>query len=64
MITPSREEIEAYYDGLREGVHMYAYMKDGVYYVGTTGRTLKQAFADIEEERLVAMAKNGYARLA
>lgn len=64
MTTPSREEIEAYYDGLREGVHMYAYMKDGTYYVGTTGRTLKQAYADIEEERNSALAKNGYAQPA
>ena len=64
MITPSREEIEAYYDGLREGVHMYAYMKDGTYYVGTTGRTLKQAYADIEAERSTALAKNGYAQPA
>ena len=64
MTTPSREEIEAYYDGLREGVHMYAYMKDGTYYVGTTGRTLKQAYADIEEKRNSALAKNGYAQPA
>lgn len=61
MTTPSKQEIDAYYDGLREGVHMYAYMKDGTYYVGTTGRTLKQAYADIDEERTLALSRNGYA---
>lgn len=64
MTTLSQNEINAYYDGLREGVHMYAYMKDGTYYVGTTGRTLKQAYADIEEERSRALAKNGHAQPA
>ena len=43
-------EKTAYYEGLREGVWRFAWMKDGVYYVGTTGKTLKQALADIETE--------------
>jgi len=43
--------INAYYDGLREGVWRFAYMKDGVYYVGTTGKTLKEAQAEIEADR-------------
>jgi hypothetical protein len=63
MITP-RNEIDAYYDGLREGVYMYAYMKDGTYYVGTTGRTLKQAYKDIEDERTTALERNGYTSVA
>ena len=53
----TKEEINAYYDGLREGVYMYAYMKDAVFYVGTTGRTLKQAYADVEEERERALSR-------
>ena len=53
----TREEINAYYDGLKEGVYLYAYMKDGVYYVGTTGKTLKSAYADIEEERGQALLR-------
>ena len=51
------EEINAYYDGLREGVYMYAYMRDGVYYVGNTGKTLKSAYADIEAERERALSR-------
>jgi len=43
--------INAYYDGLREGVWRFAYLKDGVYYVGTTGKTLKEAQAEIEADR-------------
>jgi predicted transcriptional regulator len=34
---------EAYVKGLEDGIRAYAWMKDGVTYVGTTGRTLAQA---------------------
>lgn len=34
---------EAYVQGLLDGIEAYSYMKDGVTYVGTTGRTLKEA---------------------
>jgi len=40
-----------YYDGIHEGLYRYAWMKDGVYYVGTCGQTLKAAWADVEKER-------------
>jgi hypothetical protein len=56
-------EINAYYDGIREGVYMYAHMKDGTYYVGTTGRTLKEAYVEIENERIRVMEKHGYSPL-
>ena len=59
MVT--REEIDAFYEGLREGVYMYAYMKDGTYYVGTTGKTLKQAYNEIEVERQLALKNKGFA---
>ena len=58
MVT--REEIDAFYEGLREGVYMYAYMKDGTYYVGTTGKTLKQAYNEIEVERQLALKNKGF----
>lgn len=54
----SQNEINAYYEGLREGVYTYAYMKDGTYYVGTTGRTLAKAYEDIEWERASALKRN------
>jgi hypothetical protein len=41
---------KSYFQGLREGVQRYAWMKDGVYYVGTTGRTLKEALTEIDRE--------------
>lgn len=40
-----------YYDGIIEGLSRYAWWKDGVQYVGTCGRTLKEAIADVERER-------------
>jgi hypothetical protein len=40
-----------YYDGVLEGLYRYAWMKDGVYYVGSCGQTLKEAQADVEKER-------------
>lgn len=46
-----KEELNAYYDGMREGVWKYAYWRDGVQYVGNMGTTLKEAYAKIDEER-------------
>ena len=53
----TKAEINAFYDGLIEGVHMYAWWKDGVQYVGTTGRMLCEALENIEAERTKALAK-------
>lgn len=39
-----------YFEGLRDGVYKYAHWKDGVQYVGTVGRTLKEAIQDIADE--------------
>ena len=38
-----------YWDGLREGITMYAWWKDGKEYVGATGKTLHRALAEINE---------------
>ena len=38
-----------YYEGKRNGVRLYAWWKDGVQYVGITGRTLEWALKDIDE---------------
>ena len=47
--------IHEYYDGVIEGVRLYAWWKDGEQYVGTCGKTLKEAIRDIEEERKEAL---------
>ncbi len=47
----------AYYQGQREGVSLYAHWKDGVQYVGTTGRTLKEALAYIDQEEAKIMTR-------
>jgi hypothetical protein len=41
---------KAYHDGLREGLEMYAHWRDGTQYVGTCGKTLKQALAEIDKQ--------------
>lgn len=40
-------QTRAYYKGLREGVARYAHWKDGEQYVGTTGRTLREALDEV-----------------
>lgn len=55
MITFSPEQDQylqlaqsrAYYEGLRDGIHKYAHWRDGVQYVGTTGRTLQEALDEV-----------------
>lgn len=46
-----KDEIRVFYDGVKEGIWKYAWWKDGIQYVGTTGKTLKQALAEVDEER-------------
>lgn len=41
-------EKDAYKRGFIDGIRAYAHHKDGVQYVGTTGRTLKDAVANVE----------------
>lgn len=50
-------QTRAYYQGLREGIEMYAHWRDGVQYVGTTGKTLKVALAGIYQEEADTLAR-------
>lgn len=62
IFTPEQDQYlqlaqtRAYYQGIKDGVTDYAYWRDGVQYVGTSGRTLKEALADIDllEKNLLA----------
>jgi len=47
----SNDSVRDYYDGVKEGLSRYAWWKDGEQYVGTCGRTLREALADAERER-------------
>jgi len=40
----------AHHAGLREGITRFAHRKDGVQYVGTCGKTLAEALAELEED--------------
>lgn len=44
-----RAIVGAYDRGFEDGLAAYAWWKDGVCYVGTTGRTLNQAGAEMRE---------------
>lgn len=39
---------KVYKAGIRKGIRMYAWWQDGVQYVGTTGRTLRDALQEYE----------------
>ena len=43
-------QTKTYYNGMRIGIAEYAYWKDGVQYVGTCGKTLKEAIAEIDQK--------------
>lgn len=38
-----------FYEGMKEGIRLYAWWRDGIQYVGTTGRTLKEALEDVDK---------------
>jgi hypothetical protein len=44
--------IRAFYQGMRSGVNLYAHWKDGEQYVGTTGKTLRKALAEIAVDEM------------
>jgi len=44
-------ESDAYYDGVIDGLSVFVWWKSGIQYVGTYGRTLREAKAKVEEIR-------------
>lgn len=47
----TEREVNARYVGKMEGIILYAHWKDGVQYVGTTGKTLEKALQEVDAER-------------
>lgn len=45
-----RRSLTDYERGYLVGIQEYAHMRDGVHYVGTTGRTLRQAMRSFLDE--------------
>jgi len=45
------DRINEYFDGMIDGIRLYAHWEDGVQFVGTTGKSLKTAIENIESER-------------
>ncbi len=54
--------LKAWYSGMREGVVRFAHWKDGVQYVGTTGKSLRDAIVEInkDEEEGIERIKRNY----
>lgn len=46
----SLEEQTAYAEGVVAGLYAFAWMKDGTYYVGSCGTTLKSAMRQVHED--------------
>lgn len=56
-----KAQIESYFEGMKAGVQEFAHWKDGQQFVGTTGKTLKKALEEIDQqrvERLLALEKS------
>lgn len=51
------ENIQAYYDGIKDGISKYAWWKNGIQYVGTTGKTLKEAYTEVNTELELELRK-------
>jgi hypothetical protein len=55
--TPEQDQFlqlaqtKAYFQGLREGIERYAYWRNGRQYVGTNGRSLDAALAEVHQEQ-------------
>ena len=52
QLTPEELKLiieSVYKKGFREGINAYSHMNNGVYYVGSVGKTLKEATIEIEE---------------
>lgn len=47
MQLKTEEEIKAYFQGKADGMRAYAWWKEGVQYVGTTGSTLAMAQVEV-----------------
>jgi len=47
---PQEFSVRCFFEGVRKGIWLYAWSKDGEQYVGTCGRTLKEAIAEIDKQ--------------
>ncbi len=60
ILSPSEEEFDKYcedierarIEGIKEGIKMFAWRKDGVDYVGNCGITLKDVLANIDAGKI------------
>ena len=53
----SGSEIKIFRAGLKEGLRMFAWRKDGTQYVGTCGGILKDVLAEVDDGKFDSMLK-------
>lgn len=55
----TEQEVKAFHQGMREGYARFSWWQDGYQYVGTAGKTLKQALQEsvVEEAHDLARLK-------
>jgi hypothetical protein len=52
------EKIKAYHQGFRDGLREFAWWNNGFQYVGTCGKTLKDAIAEVDAGERIALNLN------
>jgi predicted heme/steroid binding protein len=63
MFSPEQDQYlqltqtRAYYQGIREGIERYAHWNNGTQYVGTTGRSLREAINSINQEESEVLSR-------
>lgn len=50
FVFHTKMELRSWIDGAKQALYAFAYSKDGVLYVGTTGRTYKTVLDDLFEQ--------------
>ena len=57
LSAAERDKLERYYEGVKQGVFMYAWWAEGAMQVGTSGKTFSEAILEIEKDRVLALAQ-------
>ncbi len=54
MLRPRRSqaEVDAYVEGVADGLYAFSWWKDGVQYLGTCGQTLRGEVAKLNKDRV------------
>ncbi len=54
LLALQKAQYAAYFDGIKDGIQRYAHWSNGEQFVGTCGKTLSQALAEIDQDKATA----------